>query len=88
MFVAFFAGERAKMKVVKIYEAFRANLYPFPDDLSRQWQMTEEVSGHPSAVVPERADRVSVVSDRSQVVRREQAGSVPCDDFLVSEPGG
>jgi len=43
VFVVFFAGERAKTKVVKICEAFGANRYPFPEDPSRQWQMKEEV---------------------------------------------
>lgn len=43
MFVVFFAGERAKTKVVKICEAFGANRYPFPEDPNRQWQMREEV---------------------------------------------
>jgi len=43
VFVVFFAGERAKTKVVKICEAFGANRYPFPEDPNRQWQMKEEV---------------------------------------------
>jgi vacuolar-type H+-ATPase subunit I/STV1 len=43
VFVVFFAGERAKTKVVKICEAFGANRYPFPEDQNRQWQMKAEV---------------------------------------------
>lgn len=43
VFVVFFAGERAKTKVVKICEAFGANRYPFPEDPNRQWQMKAEV---------------------------------------------
>lgn len=43
VFVVFFAAERAKMKVVKICEAFGANRYPFPEDPNRQWQMKSEV---------------------------------------------
>lgn len=43
VFVVFFAGERAKTKVVKICEAFGANRYPFPEDPNRQWQMKSEV---------------------------------------------
>ena len=41
-----------------------------------------------AAAVPERAVRVSVVSDRSEVVPREQARPVPRDDLHVSEPEG
>ncbi|XP_024366446.1 V-type proton ATPase subunit a3 [Physcomitrium patens] len=43
VFVVFFAGERAKTKVIKICEAFGANRYPFPEDPNRQWQMKSEV---------------------------------------------
>ena len=42
--VVFFAGERARSKILKITEAFGANRYPFPEDLSRQLQMTHEVT--------------------------------------------
>lgn len=44
VFVVFFAGERAKQKVLKICEAFNANRYPFPEDAIRQRQMASEVS--------------------------------------------
>lgn len=44
VFVVFFAGERAKQKILKICEAFGANRYPFPDDPHRQLQMASEVS--------------------------------------------
>ena len=42
--VIFFAGERARGKILKICEAFGANRYPFPEDLSRQRQMNAEVT--------------------------------------------
>ncbi|KAJ4966546.1 hypothetical protein NE237_018395 [Protea cynaroides] len=45
VFVAFYSGERAKTKILKICEAFGANRYPFPDDLGKQAQMITEVSG-------------------------------------------
>ncbi|CAH1444814.1 unnamed protein product [Lactuca virosa] len=45
VFVVFFSGERAKSKILKICEAFGANRYPFPEDLSKQTQMITEVSG-------------------------------------------
>ncbi|KAL4446730.1 hypothetical protein ABPG77_007974 [Micractinium sp. CCAP 211/92] len=45
VFVVFFAGERARQKILKICEAFSANRYPFPDDISRQRQMNAEVNG-------------------------------------------
>jgi V-type H+-transporting ATPase subunit a len=32
-FVVFYSGERAKAKILKICDAFRANRYPFPEDL-------------------------------------------------------
>ena len=44
VFVAFFAGERARAKIVKICEAFSANRYPFPEHLARQRQMNSEVT--------------------------------------------
>ncbi|CAL8472142.1 g11684 [Coccomyxa elongata] len=44
VFVVFFAGERARSKILKICEAFSANRYPFPDDPTRQRQMNAEVT--------------------------------------------
>ncbi|KAH7372408.1 hypothetical protein KP509_17G002500 [Ceratopteris richardii] len=44
VFVVFFSGERARMKVMKICEAFGANKYPFPEEVSQQAQMINEVS--------------------------------------------
>uniref|UniRef100_A0A0D9XIB2 V-type proton ATPase subunit a n=1 Tax=Leersia perrieri TaxID=77586 RepID=A0A0D9XIB2_9ORYZ len=44
-FVIFYSGERAKSKIVKICDAFGANRYPFPDDLGKQLQTIQEVSG-------------------------------------------
>lgn len=40
--VVFFAGERAREKIIKICEAFHVNRYPFPDDYTRQRQMYAE----------------------------------------------
>lgn len=40
--VVFFAGERAREKIVKICEAFNVNRYPFPEDYTRQRQMYAE----------------------------------------------
>lgn len=45
VFVVFFSGERAKTKITKICEAFGANLYPFKEDLGKQFQIISEVSG-------------------------------------------
>ncbi|XAR72783.1 hypothetical protein NMG60_11019541 [Bertholletia excelsa] len=45
VFVAFYSGERAKNKIIKICEAFGANRYPFSEDLIKQTQMVSEVSG-------------------------------------------
>ncbi|PIN12095.1 Vacuolar H+-ATPase V0 sector, subunit a [Handroanthus impetiginosus] len=45
VFVVFFSGERAKNKILKICEAFGANRYAFNEDLGKQSQMINEVSG-------------------------------------------
>lgn len=44
VFVVFFSGDRAKLKIVKICDAFGANKYPFPEEVSQQAQMIDEVS--------------------------------------------
>lgn len=41
--MVFFSGEKAKMKILKICEAFGANRYPFTDDFGKQMQTIEEV---------------------------------------------
>ena len=46
VFVVFFAGERARSKILKLCEAVGANRYPFPEDRSRQRQMNAEVRHH------------------------------------------
>lgn len=43
VFVVFFSGEQAKTKILKICEAFGANCYPVPEDLTKQSQITQEV---------------------------------------------
>jgi V-type H+-transporting ATPase subunit a len=43
VFVVFFSAERAKLKIMKICEAFGANKYPFPEDVVHQTQMLDEV---------------------------------------------
>ncbi|XP_050366507.1 V-type proton ATPase subunit a3 [Argentina anserina] len=45
VFVVFYSGERAKNKILKICDAFGANRYPFTEDLSRQAQTINEVTG-------------------------------------------
>jgi len=44
VFVVFFAGERARTKILKLCEAVGANRYPFPEDRSRQRHMNAEVN--------------------------------------------
>lgn len=44
VFVVFYAGERARQKIMKICEAFGANRYPFPEEFTRQRQMNSEVN--------------------------------------------
>ncbi|CAL1403314.1 unnamed protein product [Linum trigynum] len=43
VFVVFFSGEQARMKIIKICEAFGANCYPVPEDITKQRQLTREV---------------------------------------------
>lgn len=43
-FVIFYSGERAKTKILKICDAFNANRYPFPEDVSKQLHAVQEVS--------------------------------------------
>ncbi|CAI9769858.1 unnamed protein product [Fraxinus pennsylvanica] len=45
VFAVFFSGERAKNKILKICDAFGANRYPFAEDLGKQAQTINEVSG-------------------------------------------
>lgn len=45
VFVIFYSGERAKTKILKICDAFGANRYPFTEDMGKQIQMINEVSG-------------------------------------------
>ncbi|KAK4773664.1 hypothetical protein SAY87_028683 [Trapa incisa] len=43
VFMVFFSGEHAKTKILRICEAFCANCYPVPEDLTKQHQVTREV---------------------------------------------
>ncbi|KAL0369714.1 UNVERIFIED_CONTAM: V-type proton ATPase subunit a1, partial [Sesamum angustifolium] len=43
VFVVFFSGEQAKVKILKICEAFGANCYPVPEDTIRRRQITREI---------------------------------------------
>eukprot|EP00803_Ostreobium_quekettii_P005308 evm.model.scf_1350.7 EVM.evm.TU.scf_1350.7 scf_1350:36664-41913(-) len=44
VFVVFYAGERARTKIMKICEVYGANTYPFPEEAARQRQMNSEVT--------------------------------------------
>lgn len=44
MFMVFFSGEQTKIKILRICEAFHANCYPIPEDVTKQQQLTREVS--------------------------------------------
>ncbi|KAI4334446.1 hypothetical protein L6164_019140 [Bauhinia variegata] len=44
VFVVFFSGEQARTKILKICEAFGANCYPVSEDITKQRQITREVS--------------------------------------------
>jgi len=43
-FVILYSGERAKAKILKICDAFNANRYPFPEDVTKQLHAVQEVS--------------------------------------------
>lgn len=43
VFVVFFSGEQARTKIMKICEAFGANCYPVPEDITKQRQILREV---------------------------------------------
>ncbi|CAH1442129.1 unnamed protein product [Lactuca virosa] len=43
IFVVYFSGEHSRTKILKICEAFDANCYPVPEDLTKQRQITEEI---------------------------------------------
>lgn len=43
VFVVFYAGEKAKSKILKICDAFGANRYPFAEEIGKQAQMIKEV---------------------------------------------
>ncbi|KAL5716857.1 V-type proton ATPase subunit a1 [Ranunculus cassubicifolius] len=43
VFVVFFSGEQARTKIMKICEAFGANCYPVPEDVTKQRQIIREV---------------------------------------------
>ncbi|KAK0604404.1 hypothetical protein LWI29_015356 [Acer saccharum] len=43
IFVVFFSGEQARTKILKICEAFGANCYPVPEDITKQRQIIREV---------------------------------------------
>ncbi|XP_011089368.1 V-type proton ATPase subunit a1 isoform X2 [Sesamum indicum] len=46
VFVVFFSGEQARVKILKICEAFGANCYPVAEDTIRRRQITREVLSH------------------------------------------
>ncbi|KDP44125.1 hypothetical protein JCGZ_05592 [Jatropha curcas] len=43
VFVVFFSGEQTRTKILKICDAFGANCYPVPEDVTKQRQITREV---------------------------------------------
>ncbi|XP_078446595.1 vacuolar proton ATPase A1 [Wolffia australiana] len=44
VFVVYFSGEQAKSKIVKICDAFGANCYPVPEEITKRRQVTNEVA--------------------------------------------
>lgn len=50
VFVVFFSGEQARSKILKICEAFGANCYPVPEDMTKRRQITREVCQNINAI--------------------------------------
>ncbi|OAY37264.1 V-type proton ATPase subunit a3 [Manihot esculenta] len=84
VFVVFYSGERAKTKIFKICEAFGANRYPFTEDLGKQNQMIDEVSGRVSelkttidAGILHRSNLLQTIGDQfvqwNSMVRKEKS---------------
>ncbi|KAL2332065.1 hypothetical protein Fmac_019646 [Flemingia macrophylla] len=84
VFVVFFSGEQARTKILKICEAFGANCYPVPEDISKQRQITREVSSRLTdleatleAGLRHRSKALASVADHlakwMNMVRREKA---------------
>ncbi|KAH6814075.1 vacuolar proton ATPase A1 [Perilla frutescens var. frutescens] len=46
VFVVFFSGEQVRIKILKICEAFGANCYPVPEEMTKRRQITQEVLSH------------------------------------------
>ncbi|KAJ9537927.1 hypothetical protein OSB04_030660 [Centaurea solstitialis] len=84
IFVVFFSGERVKSKIIKISEAFGVNRYPFAEDMGKQAQTINEVSGRLSelkmtieAGLQHRVTLLQKVGERyeqwNQLVRKEKS---------------
>ena len=76
MFMVFFAGERARQKILKICEAFGANRYPFPEEFSRQRAMNAEARVNPTVCHTHTAPQCEPHSRRSRDPRAERACGV------------
>jgi len=79
VYTVFYAGERAKSKIIKICDAFSANRYPFPEDLSRQHQMSSEVTGK----LRELHTTLDAGKRHAEGVLREAAAELPAWDEMV-----
>ena len=79
VYTVFYAGERAKSKIIKICDAFSANRYPFPEDLSQQHQMSSEVTGK----LRELHTTLDAGKRHAEGVLREAAAELPAWDEIV-----
>lgn len=43
VFVVSFSGEQVRIKILKICEAFGANCYPVPEEMTKRRHITQEV---------------------------------------------
>lgn len=84
VFVVFYSGERAKNKISKICEAFGANRYSFTEEVGKQGQMVNEVSGRLSELkttidvgVLHRGNLLQTIGERfeqwNSLVRKEKS---------------
>eukprot|EP01025_Chloroclados_australasicus_P029243 TRINITY_DN2914_c0_g2_i6.p1 TRINITY_DN2914_c0_g2~~TRINITY_DN2914_c0_g2_i6.p1 ORF type:complete len:572 (-),score=67.55 TRINITY_DN2914_c0_g2_i6:75-1607(-) len=84
VFVVFFAGDRARIKISKICETFGANRYPFPEDQVRQRQMNSEVT----ARLRELQTTIEAGNRHKEAVLMELAEQLPAWMDLVKKEKG
>ncbi|RYR69778.1 hypothetical protein Ahy_A03g016325 [Arachis hypogaea] len=78
VFVVFYAGEKAKAKILKICDAFGADRYPFAEELGKQAQMIKEEEKNPvkNEINPYSCQQTDVSGRLSELKTTIDAGSL------------